>query len=125
MVALDASALIAFLLREPGAEVVRVHLAAACISAVNIAEVLARFARDGIDTDVSAAAIGRLGIEQVPFTPDDAERTAELIARTRSAGLSLGDCACLALATSRGIPALTTDRAWQRLKLGAQVDLIR
>ena len=123
MVALDASALIAFLLREPGAEVVRVHLAAACISAVNIAEVLARFARDGIDTDVSAAAIGRLGIEQVPFTPDDAER--ELIARTRSAGLSLGDCACLALATSRGIPALTTDRAWQRLKLGAQVDLIR
>jgi PIN domain nuclease of toxin-antitoxin system len=44
---------------------------------------------------------------------------------TRSAGLSLGDRACLALAERLGMVALTADRAWGTLQVGIQVDVIR
>ncbi len=45
MIALDASALLAFLFREPGHEMVAQKLEESCISSVNLAEVLGRFAR--------------------------------------------------------------------------------
>ena len=46
---------------------------------------------------------------------------------TRSAGLSLGDRACLALASALNLPALTADRGWLAVAdaVGVQVDLIR
>ena len=44
---------------------------------------------------------------------------------TRSAGLSLGDRACRALADREGVPALTTDRAWAKLRLPIEIRLIR
>ncbi len=49
----------------------------------------------------------------------------ELHRQTRPLGLSLGDCACLVLARSRGLPALTADRAWQGLPLDLEIVLIR
>jgi ribonuclease VapC len=125
VVALDASALIALVLREPGHDRVSASLAGACISSVNLIEVLARFLRDGIDVDEASKEIAHLGIERVALDPDDAPGIATLIAESRAAGLSLGDCACLALAKARGIPVLTTDRAWARLDLGIDVELIR
>jgi ribonuclease VapC len=125
MVALDASALIALVLREPGHDRVSARLAGACISSVNLVEVLARFIRDGIDVDEASGSIEALGIEHVALGPDDAPEVAMLIGASRAAGLSLGDCACLALARARGIPAMTTDRAWTRLDLGVEIELIR
>lgn len=56
----------------------------------------------------------------------DAVRAAQLWPATRSARLSFGDRACLAVAT--GIPdgvAVTADRAWGTLDLGIDVQLIR
>ena len=47
MIALDASALLAFLLRERGHQRVRELLGEACMSTVNFSEVLGRFARAG------------------------------------------------------------------------------
>jgi PIN domain nuclease of toxin-antitoxin system len=43
------------------------------------------------------------------------KKTAHLRAETRSAGLSLGDRACLALAGDLGRPALTADKVWRDL----------
>jgi ribonuclease VapC len=40
-------------------------------------------------------------------------------------GLSLGDRACLALALTRGEPAVTADRQWAQLDLGIRIELIR
>jgi ribonuclease VapC len=40
---------------------------------------------------------------------------ADLRARTKHLGLSLGDRACLAAARSRDLPVLTADRAWAKL----------
>jgi len=46
-------------------------------------------------------------------------------ASTRSRGLSLGDRACLALARRLAATALTTDRAWREVDVGAAVEVIR
>ena len=45
--------------------------------------------------------------------------------RTRSAGLSLADRACLALASRLGVPAVTADRAWTTLDVGVEIVCIR
>ena len=40
-------------------------------------------------------------------------------------GLSLGDRACIALATDRNIPAMTADRDWAGLAVDVSISLIR
>ena len=125
MIALDASALLAFLFRETGHERVTPHLGSACISAVNLAEVLVRFARDGHDPAAVLEPIQALRLEVVPYGEVDAVLSAGLLSRTSMRGLSLGDRACLALAAARGIPALTADRTWLELDVGVAVESVR
>lgn len=125
MIALDASALLAFLFREQGAEHVAAHLSESCLSAVNLAEVIGRFVRDGYDAHEVLARLATSEIELVPFTPEQAAIAAKLIPKTSRLGLSLGDRACLALALSRSIPALTVDRDWKKLRLGLSIAVIR
>jgi PIN domain nuclease of toxin-antitoxin system len=60
-----------------------------------------------------------------PFGETDALETAALWAVTRSAGLSLADRACLALARRSDLPAVTADQAWSKVDVGATVTLIR
>jgi ribonuclease VapC len=48
-----------------------------------------------------------------------------LRASSRAFGLSLCDRACLALAQSLALPALTADRSWARLDLGIAIEVIR
>ena len=125
MIALDASVLLAFLFAEKGHEQVAEHLDDSCISTVNLAEVASRFARDGHDPRELCRRIADSSIEIVPFMAEDAAIAAALVPVTQEYGLSLGDRACLALAMSRQIPALTADRAWASLKLPVAVRLIR
>ncbi len=125
MVVLDASALLAASLGEPGYERVAAIISRACISAVNLAEVLARLQRDGVDLDIYLAELGQTGVEVVPFDHEQALLTAQLLPSTRAHGLSLGDRACLALAQSRSVPALTADRSWAGVEIGTQIELIR
>jgi PIN domain nuclease of toxin-antitoxin system len=122
---LDASALIALLWDEPGAEAVERLLGRAAISAVNWAEVLQRFRAHDVDTDGKREDVEALGVQIAAFSPDDAELVAALWAPTRSAGLSLADRACLALARRLDLPAHTADRAWRKLDLDVEVVLIR
>lgn len=125
MTALDASALLAWLFHEPGHEVVGRTLADACISAVDFSEVVGRFVRDGHDGNAVAARIAASPVEIVPFDFEQASAAARLIPATRKAGLSPADRACLALAGSRAIPALTADRAWLDVDAGVEVRVIR
>jgi PIN domain nuclease of toxin-antitoxin system len=71
------------------------------------------------------AALARLRLEVVPFDPELATVTASLRESTKSLGLSLGDRACLALALTRGFPAVTTDRPWAKLEIGVLVNCVR
>lgn len=126
-VVLDASALLALLLDEPGGEFVRPLLTDAAMSTVNLAEVIGHFARNAAAREQITEMIGPLPI--VYLAPDEslAYDIAMLLPETRRAGLSLGDRACLALARRLAIPAVTAERRWATIAdgLGVEVRLIR
>lgn len=116
---LDASALLAYLHDEAGAEEVESALAdGAAIGAVNLGETLSKLAVVG---EKPADVVQRLGdslgdlLRIEPVTAEDAIRIAELVPRQRELDLSLGDRACLALALRLGLPVLTADRSWAAL----------
>ena len=117
MIVLDSSALIAYLLREPGYEVVRSQLRDACISTVNLTETLARLERNGLRPIDVDKRLTRLRLEVAPFDREQAVRAAEMREPARKLGVSLADCCCMALALVRGCPVLTGDRPWLRLGL--------
>jgi len=100
------------------------------ISAVNLAEVLTKLSEIGMNPDEVTQELRRRGLlgrtlAVFPLTEDDAVVIANVHRRTKGQGLSLGDCACLALALRLRVPAVTADRAWSRLKIGAKVEVIR
>ena len=122
---LDASAVLALLKREPGAERVGGCLTRCVVSAVNLAEVGAKLSDYGMsDADVRYS-LANLGVTVAPFDSGQALASAELRAATRTRGLSLADRACLALARSTGLTALTCDREWTRADLGVEIELVR
>jgi PIN domain nuclease of toxin-antitoxin system len=122
---LDASALLALLNSEPGGEIVADLLASAVISSVNWSEVVQKSLDRQADVDGLRQDLEALGLEIRSFTAEDAERTAHLRAITERLGLSLGDRACLALAASLGLPAVTADRIWDDLEIGIAVRVAR
>jgi PIN domain nuclease of toxin-antitoxin system len=122
---LDASALIAFLRNEPGADRVKAVIGQACISAVNLAETLTKMVDYSKQLELIAREIGRLQIPVIPFDAELAHITASMRPLTRVAGLSLGDRACLALALKAGLPAFTTEREWNKCDVGVRIINIR
>ncbi len=128
---LDASALLAFLNDEVGAQVVEEALfRGSAISAVNLAEVLSKLSEIGEKPDEISADLQRRGLlggklAVFPLTADDAVMIASLHGSTKTHGLSLGDRACLGLALRLRVPALTADRAWSRLKVAVKIEAIR
>jgi PIN domain nuclease of toxin-antitoxin system len=125
MIVLDASALLAFMFREPGHDVVASVIDKSCISAVNVSEVIGRFTRDGHDHRMVFQHLERSPVEMVPFLPEDGALTAALVPATRHLGLALGDRACLALAMVRQVPAYTADRVWEKLNVKVEIEVIR
>jgi ribonuclease VapC len=125
---LDASALIAFLHNEPGAEaVVDAITANAAVSVVNWAETLSKVAADGDDPQHVADSLQTSDSPLIlePLTDADCVEIARLRPLTKAHGLSLADRACLALARRLEIPVVTADRDWADLNLGTTVQLIR
>jgi ribonuclease VapC len=125
-VVLDASAILALLNDEPGAEKITPELLSrATTSAVNLAEVQTILVREGGDPDESwALAVDPIS-DVEPFTAEQARIAGTLIQKTRSLGLSLGDRACLALAIALDAPVYTTDQLWRKLKLGVPIHVLR
>jgi PIN domain nuclease of toxin-antitoxin system len=122
---LDASAVLTLLQNEPGAPIVQAAIqAGAALGAVNLAEVISKLAERGMALPDIDSAVDGLALDIVPLDGALARRIGALRPLTRSAGLSLGDRACLALASS-GLPALTTDRQWAGLAPGIIVQVIR
>jgi PIN domain nuclease of toxin-antitoxin system len=126
-VVLDASALLAALLGEPGADRVDAVIDGASMSTVNLAEVCGHFARAGADRTQVEAVLAGLPIaylapsEEVAMDAGLMRRAANLF------GLSLGDRMCLAQARRLGASALTADRAWAlaAAALDVSVEMIR
>jgi PIN domain nuclease of toxin-antitoxin system len=124
-VVLDASAVLAVLNDEPGGEEVWLHLPGAYISAVNAAEVAGKLVDGGASPKEAGNSLPRLGARVVPFESGDVVPVAQIRKASRSAGLSLGDRACLALGLRLHLPTLTADREWKSLQVGVEIRLIR
>lgn len=122
---LDASALLAFLHDEAGADQVAASLDSALVSAVNWTEVVQKALQRGVRVEGMATELAEIGVTFEPFTLAQADLAASLWDSTRHAGLSLADRACLALALERGYPVLTADRIWTKLELNLEIALIR
>ena len=122
---LDSSALIAFLSGEAGAQSAAQSIPGALLCSVNLAEIFAVLMRRGETNSRVRTIVALSQVEIVPFDGGLAEACGTLISRTRESGLSLADCACLALGVRENLPVLTADRAWKELDLGLEVRLIR
>lgn len=126
MTVLDASAVLAYLRREPGAAVVQEALTGgATISAVNLAEVCSSAEERGRDVEAVINRLTAMGLRIEPFDQGDAVAVGRLRHPTRPLGLSLADRACLALGLRMGDPVLATDRALAAADVGVEVVLIR
>jgi len=121
---LDASAVLALVHDEPGADQVANALPGSTLSAVNLAEVVGKL----VDADVEAQQLRTLlvsaGVTIEPFGADDAELAGALRSVVGGRALSLGDRCCLAVAVRSDPPeVLTGDRAWAELDLPVRVVL--
>ena len=122
---LDASAVLALLNQEPGKERVEALLADSVISAINYCEVLGKLIDAGLSEEDAQESIDLLGIECLDFDLELARLAAALRPTTKKLGLSLGDRSCLALGIARHSIIVTAERAWGRLKIGMNIDLIQ
>ncbi len=130
-VVLDASALIAYLNEEPGADAVEQSLAdGAAIGAVNWAEVLSKVSDTGIEPGLLISELTLQGIlgqslEVLPLVAEDSLCIAELRSVGRPLGLSLADRSCLALGMRLKLPVLTTDRIWKKIPMDIEIKVVR
>jgi PIN domain nuclease of toxin-antitoxin system len=95
------------------------------MSAVNFAEVMGRMIQLGMESQEALQAAAFVTRNVVAFDHHHARIAAQLLPHTRELGLGIGDRACLALAMDRKLPVLTADKAWQRLRIGIAIRVIR
>jgi PIN domain nuclease of toxin-antitoxin system len=124
-VVLDASAILAAILDEPGRDVVMAYEGCSWASCVNVAEVRSKLHDLGHTSEEIDLELGLVGLSVMTFDSQQAIAVGELRGSTRSFGLSLGDRACLALAQKLGTRAVTADRLWLSAQLPIAVEAIR
>ncbi|MGO9460140.1 MAG: PIN domain-containing protein [Rhodomicrobium sp.] len=128
MIVLDASAALAYLLKEPGGNLVRQNLASSIITTVNLIEVYRRLRRGLSQKQVEAVSVAfeaKLSrVEAVAL--DDVPEAYRIYADfQKSHGVSLGDSVCLAVGMRLNLEVWTTDTTWVSLANVGQVKVIR
>jgi len=122
----DASAVLALVRDEPDADKVTPYVGRAAISAINLQEVIKEFLLSGLDAATIRKILDELRLDVLPYDVEAAYAAAGLHAQTKEFGRGFGDRSCLALAILLGIPVLTADREWKKVKVkGLKMEHIR
>ena len=124
----DASAAIAWIFGEPGADKVEAAMHHSGVNAVNLAEILWASKQKGYkgDLDDLAQSMTEMGLTIIPFDADQAAlvpfvqtagvRLGEKQAKLKGS-LSLGDCTCIATALHLELPIVGDDVLWTALDI--------
>jgi len=126
-IVLDTSAVLAYLFQETGADQVLPVLEAdsGIISSVNYAELVGKLIDQGMSVEIIRETLFDLELQVVDYDTAQAFETGVLRTISKAFGLSLGDRACLALATTKKLPILTADRVWLNVPVPIEVRVIR
>jgi ribonuclease VapC len=125
-IVLDASAMLALLKNEPGAEKVEAILGKVVMSSINIAEVAGMLLDSKMSKQECMDLLKPLISTIVDFDFQQALIVAELKQMTKNKGLSLGDRACIAVGLSLNLPVYTADKVWCDLPIqDLEIKLIR
>ena len=125
-VVLDASAILAIITGEPGAEKFTPNLLANAVAgSVNLAEVHAKLVSRGWPSGQAWEDATSPAREVISFDEEQARIAGDLVIQTRDLGLSLGDRACLALGIALKAPVYTAEKAWKKLKVNMRIYVIR
>lgn len=125
-IVLDASALLAWVRKERGAETVGRLMSVAVVPAPNLTEVLHRARGRGhrMSPEELHDHVVVMGLEVESFKQTDAVRAAELLLYSaehpgpNDERLSLGDASCIAVAERLRLPISGDDSYWSLLPLG-------
>jgi PIN domain nuclease of toxin-antitoxin system len=128
---IDASALIAYFRHETGYKQIEHFLlkGGLSLSSVNRTEIKGKLVGTGLFTanqiNEALANLEEL-LEVIPFDTKQSDVAAYYYARRHPYQLSLGDCACLALAEIKSVNVITAEAAWSKLPdLPFKVSVIR
>jgi ribonuclease VapC len=124
---LDASALLAVVFNEPGADRVCELLDDSSIHALNLAEALRKMVAMGMPADEVIAQIGELNLTVIEHLgTDQSHEIARMAMEAKRLGLSIGDCVCLTTAVRNAMTALTADKRWREVRgQTINIELIR
>jgi ribonuclease VapC len=121
----DASAILAAIRGEAGAQAVIDGVRGARISSLNHCEIVGWLAERGSTREDIEGVVGPFDLTVEVFDRARAMAAGLLTAKIKRRNISLGDRACLALAMELGMPVMTGDRAWRDLDIGVEVQLFR
>lgn len=128
MIVLDASAVLAYLLAEPGGFLVQQNLSHSVITTVNLIEVYRRLRRGLSQSQVEAIGAAfetKLSAVEAITLHDVAEASRIYACFQQSHGISLGNAVCLAAGIRLKCEVWTADTVWANLPNAGLVKVIR